>query len=353
MALPSINKITGFDKRTHALICRECGDYEYAESIGLWNDDGDLIDALCGACEGKKGPIKKHMGFYNKLKSILNPIKDASNDEPKMETQRKLRLNCPLTHVPCGVGCISRLDDDDEINFDNCKCEGIAWCYAGWIEKKKCCDCDDTVKEPIPVECWGDDCDNIFCDGCAPTQCEDCDGTYCDDCEHLVECDDCLRLHCPTEECEECAEEEEEEDEKCKLCNKYECECQTEFSCNICNTDVITNIVNHEFKCDECREKDDDDEDDDAEWAECYGINTTKTKVYIMAGGGDHWWNYVVDFDDEHGEQLIVYKQDKGGMTEQYEKRLAYRHKDGVEELRLVPLDWQPAEDKDEGLLTY
>jgi hypothetical protein len=188
-------------------------------------------------------------------------------------------------------------------------------------------------------------------------------------------------------------------DEECKLCNKYECECETEFSCNICNTDVITNIVNHEFKCDECREKDDEEEachycdntddmtayqcekcekkccgdcaetmsgdsvaicnkcaeiyEDDAEWAECYGINTTKTKVYIMAGGGDHWWNYVVDFDDEHGEQLIVYKQDKSGMTEQYEKRLAYRHKINLEELRLVPLDWQPAEDKDEGLVTY
>ena len=63
--------------------------------------------------------------------------------------------------------------------------------------------------------------------------------------------------------CSDCYDGEYEE---CKLCNKYECECETEFSCNICNTDVITNIVNHEFKCDECREKDDDDDDDDDEY---------------------------------------------------------------------------------------
>ena len=241
--------------------CIKC-DKEYRSTEMMFNKNG--LNPFCGDCYdgeydeegGKKGSIKKHMGFYKKLKSILNPIKDASNDEPKMET----------------------------------------------IEMKDCSGCDMPVNDARPLTCEEEGCDNIFCDDCAPEKCDDCDGTFCDDCEHLVECDDCLRLHCPEVEWEDCAEEEE---------------------------------------------------DDDAEWAECYGVKTTKTKVYIMAGGGDHWWNYVVDFDDEHGEQLIVYKQDKSGMTEQYEKRLAYRHKNNLEELRLVPLDWQPAEDKDEGLLTY
>ena len=222
----------------------------------------------------------------------------------------------------------------------DCDCEG----------KKDCCGCDMPVNDARPLTCEEEGCDNIFCDDCAPEKCEDCDATFCDDCEHLVECDDCLRLHCPEVECEDCAEEEEKE--PCDYCDNtddmtaYNCEKCEKKCCGDCDDTMTGDGVGICNKCAEIYE-------DDAEWAECYGVKTTKTKVYIMAGGGSHWWNYVVEFDDEHGEQLFVYIENKDGREQQFGMRLAYRHKINLEELRLVPLDWKPAEDKDEGLLTY
>ena len=38
-------------KRTHVLICQGCEIHEYAESIGVWDDDGNLTGAMCGECE--------------------------------------------------------------------------------------------------------------------------------------------------------------------------------------------------------------------------------------------------------------------------------------------------------------
>ena len=39
-------------KRTHEIKCAKCDVWEYAENIGMWNDDGTLQElGLCGACE--------------------------------------------------------------------------------------------------------------------------------------------------------------------------------------------------------------------------------------------------------------------------------------------------------------
>ena len=39
-------------KRTHEIQCGFCGMTEYAENIGVWNDDGTLQEwGLCGECE--------------------------------------------------------------------------------------------------------------------------------------------------------------------------------------------------------------------------------------------------------------------------------------------------------------
>ena len=62
-----LNKIVGFDKRTHALECRGCGIYERAESIGLWDKKGNLIGAICGDCEQEE---KKEKRKQNKLKKL-------------------------------------------------------------------------------------------------------------------------------------------------------------------------------------------------------------------------------------------------------------------------------------------
>ena len=64
--METINQKTGFSKRTHMLECEKCGENEYAESIGLWNDDGSLKGAICGACESK--PIKKKSAQISALK---------------------------------------------------------------------------------------------------------------------------------------------------------------------------------------------------------------------------------------------------------------------------------------------
>jgi len=40
-------------KRTHELQCGKCAISDYAENIGVWNDDGTLQElGLCGECEG-------------------------------------------------------------------------------------------------------------------------------------------------------------------------------------------------------------------------------------------------------------------------------------------------------------
>tara|TARA_R110000868_G_scaffold185862_2_gene427910 strand:- start:15419 stop:16207 length:789 start_codon:yes stop_codon:yes gene_type:complete len=101
--------------------------------------------------------------------------------------------------------------------------------------------------------------------------------------------------------------------------------------------------------CGACEEK----EDEDDEWAACYGAKTLKTREYIMAGGGAHWWNYIAEFD-ENERQVAVYIENKDGRHQQFRQLLAYRNnEDGVEQLRLVPMSWEPDCDKNEGWVSY
>lgn len=65
-----------------------------------------------------------------------------------------------------------------------------------------------------------------------------------------------------------------------------------------------------------------------------YGCNTNITKTLIMAGGGSHWWNYVVHFNED-GEQVSCYIENKDGITDTF-KTLYYRHTDeGLEYVKL------------------
>lgn len=66
--------------------------------------------------------------------------------------------------------------------------------------------------------------------------------------------------------------------------------------------------------CDKLEESDSDEEDEEEEKGDwCYGVNACRSKTYIMAGGGSHWWNYVVEFDTDTGEQTDVYVENKDG----------------------------------------
>jgi hypothetical protein len=47
-----------------------------------------------------------------------------------------------------------------------------------------------------------------------------------------------------------------------------------------------------------------------------------------MAGGGPHWWNYVVEFEpEEEGEQKAVFVESSSGLERQ-DKEL-FIHEDG------------------------
>lgn len=120
--------------------------------------------------------------------------------------------------------------------------------------------------------------------------------------------------------------------------------------------ELIAILTTKTFETDEIAEEDedeDDDEDEDEdEWSYCYGAKSTKSREYIMSGGSDNWWHYVVEFD-EHDEQTAVFITTKDGCVEQPNKRLACRNKDGADLLRLVNMDWEPDYDNDEGFVSY
>lgn len=98
-------------------------------------------------------------------------------------------------------------------------------------------------------------------------------------------------------------------------------------------------------ECEECHN------DDDA-WEACYEAKTVKMREFTMACGSTFWYNYIVEFDDE-GEQICVYVENKDGKHLQPAMRLAYRIKNGDEQLKLVGLKWEPRYLQEEGLVNY
>ena len=62
-------------------------------------------------------------------------------------------------------------------------------------------------------------------------------------------------------------------------------------------------------------ESDEDEEEEKGDW--CYGTTVSLSKTYIMAGGSCHWWNYVVEFDVDTGEQKSVYIESKNSKEKQ------------------------------------
>ena len=196
---------------------------------------------------------------------------------------------------------------------------------------------------------------------------------YCGDCcinklidDDVNQCDCCQCIRVPNEEMlkrEAAEEDDEDEDEEvvCFKCNRGEKECQE-------NTDSENNPITSwigltELLCDDCYYEHyaSDDEGDNVEeydtaheedgWNAIYGFEHSKTRTFIMAGGGIHWWHYVVEFDS-NCEQTAVYIESKDGRLLQYKQRLAYRiNDDNVEQLRLVNEDWVPNRDANEDFI--
>jgi hypothetical protein len=60
-------------------------------------------------------------------------------------------------------------------------------------------------------------------------------------------------------------------------------------------------------------EEDDEEEDDEEEaWRAIFGSRTQRRMTLTMAGGGSHWWNYVLVFseDDDDNYNLCIQNED-------------------------------------------
>ena len=109
-------------------------------------------------------------------------------------------------------------------------------------------------------------------------------------------------------------------------------------------TDTNISICDNIWCCDECINKEDTDEElnyweEDDDWKYCYGGSANsgiKNGRYelVMAGGGSHWWNYVITkegvfIEDTHGiskiNKMLVSSPDGNYLIE---KDLDYELKD-------------------------
>jgi hypothetical protein len=97
-----------------------------------------------------------------------------------------------------------------------------------------------------------------------------------------------------------------------------------------------------------------DDHDDHIEEGDyCYGASEPSiVRTFTMAGGGAHWWEYVVHFDPTSGEQTAVYIHSAAGMDFMQEKCLFWRQYDGNREVHLR-LEWSDFDDADWRKLEY
>ena len=97
-----------------------------------------------------------------------------------------------------------------------------------------------------------------------------------------------------------------------------------------------------EAKCGECPVCEDSSDEEEEELAGdlCYGASDPMTAIiYTMAGGGAHWWNYEVHYDDA-GQQANVYINNIHGCHQQY-NQLLFFHEDHPDQLRLEDDDFE------------
>ncbi len=63
-----------------------------------------------------------------------------------------------------------------------------------------------------------------------------------------------------------------------------------------CNGTFCVECVDGEY-CEPCQRGFDSDREDKNAGDECYGAKSCKKLTLVMAGGGSHWWHYVVEGD--------------------------------------------------------
>ena len=111
----------------------------------------------------------------------------------------------------------------------------------------------------------------------------------------------------------------------------------------------FTHIWDVPYKVEDVDEDNDtDDEGDDSSDEEeeelagdlCAGASDPALVIiYTMAGGGAHWWNYEVHYDDD-GQQAGVYINNINGCRSQWNQVLFY-YEDLPDQLRLEDTDFE------------
>jgi len=83
------------------------------------------------------------------------------------------------------------------------------------------------------------------------------------------------------------------------------------------------------------------DDESRVEWEGVYGVKTVVKSTLVMAGGGSHWWNYIVEYTN--GKQT-VFIENKNGINKCVGKKLIGWHPNECIRLvgvRLVDEDYE------------
>jgi len=243
-------------KRTHEIQCGKCAISDYAENIGVWNDDGTLQElGLCGECEEVDGARCDICCGCGKFTETGNVCECGGG-------HRELCDDCKV-EKPDIVGCCECCECDVTTDQDYLKLKtgpgaGRIYCeeHVGWGECQKAwsasCGCDVCADEEEE--------DEQTCDGCGTTcldhtsnkgrgsesPCEECGETRC--------------KFCPCE-CEEKEEEATTEFARNKICDECGCKGGCELTCvyvcgEPCEICAATPDINDDWHgnsvCDEC-----------------------------------------------------------------------------------------------------
>ena len=96
-----------------------------------------------------------------------------------------------------------------------------------------------------------------------------------------------------------------------------------------CNGTVCVECVDGEY-CEPCQRGFDSDREEEEAGDECYGAKSCKKLTLVMAGGGSHWWNYVVEGDKVYIEgKLQTRKWTDKDNVERYVTEIAMQAFDG------------------------
>ena len=260
-------------KRTHEIQCGKCAISDYAENIGVWNDDGTLQElGLCGECEEDDGARCDICCGCGKFTETGNVCECGGG-------HRELCDDCKV-EKPDIVGCCECCECDVTTDQDYLKLKtgpgaGRIYCeeHVGWGECQKAwsasCGCDVCADEEEE--------DEQTCDGCGTTcldhtsnkgrgsesPCEECGETRCKFCP--CECEEATTEFARNKICDECGCKG-----GCELTCVYVCGEET-HDCNQCSYSLTSKefyagkgrimfsegdgIKEGEYKCDECHKK--------------------------------------------------------------------------------------------------